>query len=400
VDWIAVFPKINVLHTIAGLSSSSGGPSRSVTTLCNELGARGVTTHLLTQHEDSNENGSILPDFRFVHFQLVPLASGKWRRQLPYSPHFRTALNALCSKEDIQIIHDHGLWLPSNHEVAREAKHLKIPLIISPRGMLEPWALSYRSWKKRAAWAIFQHRDLKSAALLIATSEQEAESIRKVGLRQPIAIISNGVALPVWKERPFPKDPMRFALFLSRIHPKKGLMNLVAAWARVSPKGWRMVIAGPDEGRHREEVERAVQRAGLEKDFLFVGPVEGAAKEKLYREADLFIFPTFSENFGIVVAEALSYGVPVIATRGAPWEELVKRRCGWWVDIGVEPLVKAIREAISVSDDEREDMGMRGRKYAEDCFGSESMAKECIAVYAWILGAGEMPGCIRLPIGQ
>ena len=126
-------------------------------------------------------------------------------------------------------------------------------------------------------------------------------------------------------------------MFLSRIHPVKGLMNLVAAWERVRPERWRMVVAGPDEGNYLAEVETAVQRAGLERNFDFVGPVAGAAKEKLYREADLFILPTFSENFGMVVTEALSYGVPVITTKGAPWKGLVDHRCGWWLSLWLKP---------------------------------------------------------------
>jgi glycosyltransferase involved in cell wall biosynthesis len=388
-------PKLNILHTIASLSTSSGGPSRSVTALCNGLGACGITAHLFTQHEDSPENSSIQPDSQVVHFQSVRVSSAGLRWRVSYSPHFRRALNALCWKENIQIIHDHGLWLPSNHTAASTARRLKIPLIISPRGMLEPWALTYRAWKKRIAWAIFQHRDLDSAALLMATSEQEAESIRKVGLRQPIAIIPNGIDLPPGEKPPLSHESGRCALFLSRIHPKKGLMNLVAAWARVSPEGWRMVIAGPDEGRHREEVELSVQRAGLGHYFEFVGPVEGDAKEKLYRQADLFILPTFSENFGMVVAEALSYGIPVITTKGAPWEELTTLHCGWRVDIGGEPLAEAMRTAMLLTDEQRWEMGIRGRRLAEEKYSWPKIARKIISVYKWVLGQGEKPDCVQ-----
>jgi len=163
----------------------------------------------------------------------------------------------------------------------------------------------------------------------------------------------------------------------------------------VRPKGWRMVVAGPDEGGHRTVVEQAVQKAGLEKSFIFVGPVAGAAKEKLYREADLFILPTFTENFGMVVAEALSYGVPVITTKGAPWEGLIDHCCGWWVDVGVEPLAEAIQAAVAMTDTERQEMGKRGYRLVEVNFSWPRIAKEMLAMYQWILGQGSKPGSVK-----
>ena len=262
--------------------------------------------------------------------------------------------------------------------------------------MLEPWAMSFRAWKKKLAWSLYQKRDLESAALLVATSAQEAESIRKVGLRQPIAVIPNGIDLPEWKERTFPKEGMRSALFLSRVHPKKGLMNLVAAWDRVRPEEWRMIIAGPNEGNHRADVELAVRRAGLDQEIQFVGSVAGEAKEHLYRDADLFILPTYSENFGVVVAEALAYGVPVITTKGAPWEGLLSHKCGWWIDMGIEPLVEAIREATTMPNDERQEMGRSGRDYVAQDFSWPKIAEQMLSVYKWVLKKETKPDCILM----
>jgi glycosyltransferase involved in cell wall biosynthesis len=155
-----------------------------------------------------------------------------------------------------------------------------------------------------------------------------------------------------------------------------------------------MIVAGRDEAKHLEEVKRAVQNIGLQKDFKFVGMVEGEAKERLYRDADLFILPSLSENFGLVVAEALSYGVPVITTRGTPWEGLVKNRCGWWVEIGIPPLAEAIQTAISLSDDARHEMGQRGRTFAAEAFSYKKIAMDMLAAYDWIRGDGAKPSCI------
>lgn len=155
-----------------------------------------------------------------------------------------------------------------------------------------------------------------------------------------------------------------------------------------------MIVAGKDEEGHLQQVKRAVNVAGLCEDFEFVGPVYGAAKEKLYREADIFILPSFSENFGIVIGEALSYGVPVITTHGTPWQSLVTNRCGWWVEIGKEALAEALKFSTSLSDLERHDMGERGRKLVEREFSWASAAAKTMDAYQWILGKGAVPSFV------
>ncbi|MGB5063775.1 MAG: glycosyltransferase, partial [Candidatus Competibacter sp.] len=159
--------------------------------------------------------------------------------------------------------------------------------------------------------------------------------------------------------------------------------------------GWKMIIAGPDEGGHQKIVEAAIQHAGLQDDFEFPGSVVyGDEKEALYRSAEVFVLPTFSENFGLVVAEALACGVPVITTKGAPWEGLLTHRCGWWIDIGVEPLVAALREAMNLPPDTLRDMGRRGRAYVEQNFGWPGIAQQMLSVYRWVLGQGDKPDCV------
>jgi glycosyltransferase involved in cell wall biosynthesis len=324
------------------------------------------------------------------------------------------------------ILHDTGLWLPSNRAAAQVARLVaddvrsrspsshRIKFIISPRGMLTEWALKFRSLKKRIAWALYQHRDLKSAHVLHATSRAEAEGFRALGLAQPIAIIPNGVELPgaevsasvnqcfsisnteTPKHRSTAPPPsvLRTAFFLGRIHPIKGLINLVEAWHAVQPKDWRVVIAGGNENGHRAELESAIRDRGLTQQFEFIGQVPNDDKWALYQKADLFVLPSKSENFGIAIAEALASGVPVITTRGTPWEELVSHRCGWWVDVGSEPLAHALREATALSDSHRREMGRRGRQLIESKYTWPAAAQQMLAVYQWLLGTADRPECV------
>lgn len=272
----------------------------------------------------------------------------------------------------------------------------QIPLVVQPRGMLSHWAIRHKRWKKALAMKAFQRSDLEGATLFFATSHQECDDIRALGFSQPIAVIPNGVVMPICSSRQFEtQGGLRKALFLSRIHPTKGLGNLVEAWARLRPAGWQLIIAGPDEGGHRREVALAAHRLGVSDAIQWVGEIDGDKKSELYRSADFFVLPTFSENFGVVVAEALAHGLPVITTRGAPWADLDTYDCGWWIDVGVEPLVNALRSAIALSDEQLREMGARGREYVRR-YDWEDIARRTTEVYWWILGQGRRPDCVRL----
>jgi glycosyltransferase involved in cell wall biosynthesis len=184
---------------------------------------------------------------------------------------------------------------------------------------------------------------------------------------------------------------------MSRIHPVKNLAGLLQAWAMLRPevvKGWRLRIAGPDEGGHGKEIEALIQTLGLQDSVELIGPVGEDRKAAVYQSADLFVLPSFSENFGVVVAEALTHSLPVITTRGTPWSGLVTNGCGWWIDIGTEPLTQALQEAMSLSCDKRRAMGVRGREYVRQ-YDWAHIAQQTIEVYRWVLGQGQKPACVQ-----
>ena len=376
-----------VVHTIARIALADGGPARTVAALCRAQAAQGARVELVTGAVEGIEVG-------------VPAhVSGgvrRWGRFQPRSERFAPLLRDRLRASEAEVLHDHGLWLASNHAAAAVSAKARVPRIVSPRGMLSEWSLAHRGWKKRIAWRAYQRRDLESAAALHATSELEVDEIRSAGLRGPIAIVPNGVDLPPLAEpRRVEQDRARSFLFLSRIHPKKGLESLIEAWARVRPAGWELVIAGPDERGHRAAIEKRANALGPDAAIRFRGPVSDTEKWELYRSADVFVLPTASENFGVVVAEALASGVPVITTRAAPWSALTERRCGWWTELGAEPLAAALREAVQTGDDERRAMGARGRRLVEERFGWPAIARRMLAVYRWLAGDEDAPEWVR-----
>lgn len=260
--------------------------------------------------------------------------------------------------------------------------------------MLEPWALTYRSTKKRIARKFYQDALLRDARCLIATSAQELANIRKLGFANPIAVIPNGVDLDI---PPLPKTSSslpRTVLFLSRIHPVKGLIHAIEAWHALRPHEWRLKIVGPSEVGHREQLETLVQRYGLSQSVSFHGPVSGYSRYRCYYDADLFLLPSLSENFGLVVAEALACGLPVITTTGTPWSGLQREQCGWFIEPGTEPLTETLRTVFRLAPDELQARGERGRRWVSREFRWDAIADQTIALYEWILGRANRPSFV------
>lgn len=289
-------------------------------------------------------------------------------------------------EETPSCIHFHGIW---SLALARRAIYWHrrgVPYVVSLHGTLEPWALNHKGLKKRLALLLYQRAILNRAAALHATSECEAQNLRNLGFKARIVRIPWGIDAPLGTnlipraERTRLKQT-RTALFVGRIFPVKGLPLLVEAWGKVRPVGWKMKVVGPDESGHRAEVESLVHKFGLEDDFEFTGPLYGTELNAAYDEADLFILPSHSENFSLVVGEALARGLPVIASHGVPWENLVRERCGWWVPTSANDIAEALATATGSSLEVLIEMGSRGKRLIENSFSWGSITAQFERLY-------------------
>ncbi len=383
---------ITVAMVQTSMHGDQGGLSTLTSQLCDTLACLGVRPTLITRGEEDGERAMVPPERPEVSLHLTGRRP-RWRLSSFFDPDFSSALESACTRNGCRVIHTHDLWTPEVHLAIKTARRLNIPTVMSITGTLTPWSLKHKAFKKRLGWLLYQGRDLRSATVLHATSRYEAENIRRLGLTNPIAVIPLAVSIspPPPQADHNTSSKLRTVLYLSRIHPKKGLMHLVEAWKTLRPKGWRVVIAGQDDAGYRGELESAIRRYDLTDDFVFRGFVSLDEKARLYREADLFVLPTYSENFGLVIPEALSHSIPVITTRGTPWEELNQYRCGWWTGIGTEPLTKALREAISLPDRERKEMGERGRELVKERYSFTRLGKELKTLYQWLINGDKPP---------
>lgn len=396
-------PNLAVLHVVSSINQNTGGPAASVTGLAAALASGGVRTSIVTL--EYVEHGHPMETPEAVNVSVVtPSALGK--RLRGWSPALGAAISDTASKQ-VDIIHQHGLWMYPGIYARRTSNRLGLPLVISPRGMLDPRALERSTMRKAFASLAYERRNLRAARLLHATSDMEAESIRRYGLTQPIAVIPNGVALPDDRaastreslESRFPElRGRRWLLFMGRLHPHKGLDMLLAAWRVLHAQfpDWHLLIAGADLTGLRAGLEAAVAgEPAMRESTTFAGMLDGLLKHSALTQAELFVLPTRSESFGIAVAEALAYGMPVITTREAPWSDLVAHECGWWVESERIAIAEALRSAMSLAPTELRVMGERGRRYAAEKFSWDTIGARMAEVYRWIVAGGPLPASVR-----
>lgn len=381
---------MNICEVIAGISATSGGTASFMSDLSKYLADPDFSFRILTAQVAAGSQA--LPIDPSVALSALPVKRAKLTRQVRRVGAARV-LDSCHAEDRIDCVHLHGLWLDIGRDAAKWSRKRKVDFVVSPHGMLEPWALKHKKWKKDLALFLFQRRDLNQAKAFHACSAQEADNIRRLGFKQPIAVIPNGVELPEIRGQgsEIREDNQRTALFLSRINPKKGLPMLLDAWKLVAPANWRLVIAGNDDAQHLPEVEAKIVELGLSEVVEIVGPLFGAAKEHAFREADLFVLPSYSENFGIVVTEALGYEVPVLTTTGCPWQELETKGCGWWVDPTPEGIESGLKSALNTAPHELVQMGVRGRELVIANYLWPAIADKFRSFYAWLLKGGKKP---------
>lgn len=313
----------------------------------------------------------------------------------PQAFQYAPDLLAQLKKIEPDVVDLQGLWTWSSRVNLSHWQQSRKPYVVTPRGMLDPWALGNSAWKKRLFWLFVERSNLKHAHCLRATAEMEAQHFRDLGLSAPIAIVPNAIEIPKLKPRTTTKE--RQMLFLSRIHPKKGADILLRVWAELEhdyPE-WNLVIAGIDERGHEGELKVLASKLRV-KRVSFPGDVYGEKKEALYRASDLFVLPTHAENFGLVVAEALAQEVPVVTTTNAPWSRLNEKKCGWSIALDKERLRDTLACAMLMTKDQLREMGQNGRKWVEDEFSTTQTKIKMREVYMWCSGKVERPDHVHI----
>lgn len=391
---------MNVGVVVSSVSRSAGGLFLSVRYLSHHVKRSGPRVFVFSPSDRfSNE------DIRHWDGLDVRVSPKLGPGAFGYAP----SLGAALEEEQLDIVHSHGLWMFPSYIAWRWSLQHDFPLIISPRGMLDPWALRHSAWKKKLAGLAFQDAHLRRAACLHALCESEYEAMRAYGLRNPVAVIPNGIELPslgqalpcVGRHAERPGEKLR-VLFLSRLHPKKGLPNLLHAWANVrvaNPRlagTWRLVIAGWDQVGHLRALERLASSLGVESSVEFLGGLYNEAKAAELARADAFVLPSLSEGLPMAVLEAWAAGLPVLMTPGCNLPEGFAANAA--LRIAPEPgsIGTALSLLFSMSEEDRQAMGTRGRRLVEERFAWPKIARDMCEVYRWVVGQGPRPDTVRI----
>lgn len=326
----------------------------------------------------------------------------------PVAFSFQPGLLSSLKNFNPDIVHCHGLWLyPSLASKLFSCQ--KKPYVVSPHGMLDPWAVRNSVWKKKIVGVLFENSHLANASCLHALCDAEYHAIRDYGLSNPVTIIPNGVdlpelekniAAPEWHAR-LP-DNAKVLFFLSRLHPKKGLANLLEAWSIVCETGlpnvhqWHLVIAGWDQGGHQLELTEQAKRLGIADSIHFVNSQFDEAKEASFRRADAFVLPSFSEGLPMSVLEAWSYGLPVLMTRQCNLTEGYEANAAILTEPDIQSLCHGLKKLFIMTDLELNAMGSNGRDLVSRKFTWNKIGEQMMDVYRWLLGVSVKPNSVRL----
>jgi glycosyltransferase involved in cell wall biosynthesis len=380
---------LRAIEVVPGISEEASGPSYSVMRLCESLIALG--------HDVSLAALDLGPVAGAAFLEMFPLGAGP--RKLGRSPAMKRWLARQAGSSRVDILHNHGMWQMSAVYPGWAARKWNVPLVVSPRGAFSRFAMKHGSPLKAIFWPLLQRPAIEAAGCFHATAEAEYEDIRRLGFRQPVAIIPNGIDIPA--ARPRRPAGARTLLFLGRIHKIKGLDMLLRAWRRVQGRfpEWRLDIVGSDDSYYGssgylDQLRGLAASLGVER-ARFVGELRGDAKTEALSQAELFILPSYSENFGVAVAEALAAGTAAIVTRGAPWPRLGEKGAGWWVETSDDGVAGALDEALARPPGELDAMGKLGRAWMESDFGWERIAATMAETYAWTIRGGAAPCWVR-----
>lgn len=374
--------RLRVLH-VTGQHTGPYGPPELLRRLCESIAALGHEPHL--SYVGAPGTVADLPTVAFRPWP--PLARLSW--SLPQMRHLAQSLRPH------EIVHCHELWSAIMFTAGWMVPAGGPKLIVSTHGVLAPAALSFNRLAKRAAHGVLQHA-IRRASLVVATSEVECGDVRRTEYRGPIAVIPHGVDGPVTP----PTAALRHdpeLLYLGRIHPIKGVLELLRAWALVAPRfpAWRLRLVGPGRDAHVQQA-RALAGALALPRVSFDGPLYGAAKSSAFFAADLAVAPSLAESFGVAIGEALAHGVPVVVSRAAPWAGVDAHACGWTTDVSVPALASTLNAALSTPRAALRAMGERGRAWVSTEFTWPAAAARMVDAYRWVLGRGPRPSFIRV----
>lgn len=360
---------MRIIHYIPSIDRTAGGTTTFMQVLAKELG-RMADVHILTHKSD-------------YPVEMENCTVHEMPRYRPFSQGWKWSVLELLDMVKPDVVHVNCCWTPSCAAIQRLAQKCGYKVVLTPHGMLEPWIIHRHYWtRKFPALLLYQKQAVQKADCVHVTAESECDNLLRLGYNDCIKVVRLGIdAESIEIKRSWKRT--RRILFLSRVHVKKGINYLIEAVSELKSElqGYKVVVAGEGDPDYVNELKRQIDAEGLQDIVRLIGGVYGDKKWELYRGSDFFVLPTYSENFGLAIAEALASGTPVITTVGTPWNDLNSSDAGAWIEIGAKPLVATLRRFLNLSEAELETMGRNGRRLIETKYSARAMAEKMMEVY-------------------
>lgn len=373
---------MRVLHS-GYLGTASGGPAMSTCLTLKGLAMQGVEAEIVMPPLNAGDK-MIADDVATAFYNPLTIP------RIGFSPNVRKVLDSLGQ---FDIYHVQGVWEHYGHSVARYAHRNRKPYIFTLRGMLYPQALAHSRLFKKGWLALFLRNDLKNAACIQATCAEELEHYRNLGFRNPVAVIPNPIDIsPIEPRQAEPAGAFTLG-YLGRIHPRKRIERLIYALDALKSEApdMRLIIIGGGDDQYERFLRDEVSRLNLNNRVEFTGFVNGKEKDNAICRISVLAVPSDFENFGNIVIEALARAIPVIASKGTPWQSLETNGCGWWIDNDQDSINRTVLEAYLLSPDRRVAMGVNGRKLVEREYSVEHLGAKMVELYRWVAGEGAKP---------
>ena len=380
---------MKVLHVVPDIAPESGGQSAAAVEFCKGLAGEGVEVSLLTTDYGMDREVR-LPG---IDLHVVPCAFSHWR----WSPAFDKTLKALLAQ--VQVVHLHGLWLYPIWAAGRACRTFGIPYLLRPCGMLDHWSLSQHRWRKQVYALLLERQTIRTAAALHFTTEAEQVESWTFGLTVTPCVVPLGLAKDTYEDLPprgrfrrrFPELAQRqILLFLGRLHYKKRPDLLLQVFSELALEypNLALVLAGPGDSRYVSDLQAHARNLNLSGRVVFTGLLQRHAVREVLVDADVFVLPSFDENFGMAVAEAMAAGCPVVVSPQVALAAIIKEYgAGLVVDSTVEDLKRALRQLL-YDEERRRAMGQNGRQLILDRFTWHRVVQQIVGVYEDIIRGG------------
>ncbi|GAA0827785.1 hypothetical protein GCM10009112_07350 [Marinomonas arenicola] len=348
---------MKLISVIENIADEYGGPANSLPNMLEAIRSElSIESLIYSISSSKNERNEFIERFSIPWTRCQKIGFDK----LKYSAEIKKKLSSDMANDD--ILFSNNLWNYPAYLSAKLAKKYKLPHIVSIRGTLYPWSLDQSKLSKKIAWNFFQKKSLQQASLIHVTCSEEYNAVRKLGITTPIAIVPHGINYDDYQDLPKKNNAIeylglnqdkKYILFMSRLHKKKGLDLLLELWPELVNKfpDWCLLIVGPDYSDYTDSISKLAIENDIVGNIKTLGMLTGDKKKCVLAASEFFVLPTYTENFGVVIGEALAAGLPTITTTGTPWSEIGTYNCGKYINLSKENIRQALQEMMCMEEE-------------------------------------------------